>query len=112
MQELERWLGSDEHAPGWRTFLKTDQLTAEMEKGSGADRRVVREVLDRYASDKPGLDRKRFVAVRNALKNWLDTLPTWRADQLPEAARAAKPRFVRGGPNRRRTPAGAPGDGR
>ncbi len=94
VQELERWLGSDENAPGWRTFLKSDQLAAEMAKGSGADRRVVREVLDRYTSDRPGLDRKRFVAVRKALKTWLDTLPTWQADQLSEAARAAKPSFV------------------
>ncbi len=94
VQQLERWLGSDDNAPGWRKFLKTDQLTAEMEKGSAANRSVVRDVLDRFASDKPGLDLRRFAAVRKALKNWLDTLPTWRADQLPQAAREAKPRFV------------------
>lgn len=94
VQELDRWLGSNSNAPGWRKFLKADQLTAELEKGARANRGVVREVLDRYSSETPGLDRKRFVAVREALKKWLETLPTWQADQLPEAARAAKPHLV------------------
>lgn len=94
VQELDRWLGNDVHAPNWRKFLKFDQLSAEIKKGSRADRRAVREVLDRYSSDTAGLDRRRFVAVRNALQKWLETLPAWRADQLPEAARAAKPHLL------------------
>jgi len=94
VQELERWLGNDVHAPGWRKFLKTDRLHAELDKGARAARGVVREGLDRCASDTPGLERRRFVAVRSALKKWLDTLPTWRAEQLPEMARAAKPHLV------------------
>lgn len=94
VQGLEGWLGTDANAPGWRKFLKTDQLNAELGKGSRADRGLVREVLDRFDSHEPGLDRQRFLAVRNALKKWLDTLPAWRADQLPEVARAAKPHFV------------------
>ncbi|MCU0979342.1 MAG: hypothetical protein MUF25_09275 [Pirellulaceae bacterium] len=93
-RELERWLGSDANAPGWRKFLKTDQLTAELEKGATADRAVVRTILIRYSSGMSGLERKRFVAVRHALRNWLNELPALRAEQLPEAARAAKQRFV------------------
>ena len=94
VRELDRWLGSNANAPGWRTFLKTDQLTAELEKGATADRAVVRSILIRYSSGMAGLERKRFVAVRNALRKWLDELPALRAEQLPEAARAAKQGFV------------------
>jgi len=95
LRELDRWLGNDAHAPGWRQFLKVDVLTAELDKGAQADRTVVRGILDRYESRHvAGLDRKRFVAVRGALANWLAELPTWPAEQLPEAARAAKKSFV------------------
>jgi len=94
MRDLERWLGSDPNAPGWRKFLKTEQLAAEIEKGAAADRLVVRKALERFASDQPGLDLRRFAAVRRALNAWFDTLPTLSADQLPKAAREAKPQFV------------------
>jgi hypothetical protein len=93
-RELDRWLGRDANAPGWRSFLKTDQLTAELEKGATADRAVVRSILVRYSGGMAGLERKRFVAVRNSLRKWLDELPASRAEQLPEAARAAKQEFV------------------
>ncbi len=93
-QELERWLGDDANAPGWRKFLEADQLVAELAKGAQADRTVVRTILGRYSSGVAGLERKRFVAVRTALKNWLEELPALTAEQLPEAARSAKLTFV------------------
>ncbi len=94
VHQLERWLGTSPEADGWRNFLKSDQLASQMEKGAGADRGVVRTILDRYESGTPGLNLWRFVAVRNALRNWLDTLPTWSADQLSDAAREAKTVFT------------------
>ena len=93
-RELERWLGSDAEAPGWRQYLKLKQLAAELDKDAAADRGVVREVLDRFESGQPGLERRRFAAVRTALARWLDELPQWEAEQLPEAAQAAKQIFV------------------
>jgi hypothetical protein len=94
LRELERWLGDDVHAPGWRRYLKSEQLAAELEKGSAADRTLVRGILDRYEGSVAGLDCKRFVAVRQALAQWLSELPIWPGEQLPEAAREAKQTFV------------------
>lgn len=94
LRELERWLGDDVHAPGWRRYLKSEQLAAELDKGSAADRTLVRGILDRYEASVAGLDCKRFVAVRQALAQWLSELPIWPGEQLPEAAREAKQRFV------------------
>jgi len=93
-RELEQWLGEDAKAPGWRKYLQADQLAAELEKGAAADRVVVREILARYSSGTAGLERKRFVAVRQALAKWLAALPALSAEQLPEAARTAKQAFV------------------
>ncbi len=92
--DLECWLGDNPHAAGWRKYLRLRQLAAELDKGDAADRQLVQEILDRYTSNTPGLQRRRFTAVRDALASWLSRLPRWQADHLPEAARTAKARYI------------------
>jgi hypothetical protein len=92
--ELQSWLGQDENAPGWRRFLKLEDLTAQVRAGRKASRDSVREILAKFASDTPGLDKSRFVAVREALQAWLDDLAQLRVDELAQAARDAKQHFV------------------
>src|SRR5687768_18530643 len=70
LDELQTWIGGGAKGEGWAKFLKTDLLTAELAKGEQANKQAVGEVLAQYESGKPGLDRPRFQAVREALVAW------------------------------------------
>jgi hypothetical protein len=91
---LHDWIGNDENALKWRTFLLSDELEDQLALGEKADRAVVKQIYEAYASDTPGLQKSRFTAVRDALKHWLAELSLPRRDELPAAVRAAKPEFV------------------
>ena len=86
LDQLDRWLGDGEKGAGWRRFLESDKLLQELDKGTNADRKAVREILDRYSSDTKGLELRRFAAVRAALEQWLQELPLVTIDGLPQAA--------------------------
>ncbi len=94
LKTLHQWIGDGEKGDGWRRFLMSDALEAELKKGENADRLVVRAVLDRYCSSEKGLDLRRFVAVRRALQAWLEELPPLAAGQLAAAAREVQGIFV------------------
>ena len=94
LESLNSWLGDNEAATGWRSYLKSDQLAEQLTKGNRADRNVLEEILGLYTSDTKGLKLTRFVAVREALGAWLDELPAIGFDQLPQVARDAKAEFV------------------
>ena len=53
-----RWLGSGAAASGWDDYLLTAQLHAQLARGAAADRREVAEILTRYESQVPGLERR------------------------------------------------------
>jgi hypothetical protein len=91
--ELHQWLGDNEAARSWQRYLHWDQLQSELAKGEAADRQVIRDVLARYQSDAKGLEMRRFVAVRQALATWLETLSPPGRDELPAAVRAAQSGF-------------------
>ena len=67
------WLGDGEKAQGWRAYLLDADLARVIDQATNVDPRTVRKVLSRYASGVEGLDRKRFVAVRQALLRLSDT---------------------------------------
>jgi hypothetical protein len=94
LKSLHRWVDTSERGVGWRRYLMSDALEAELQKGERADRLVLRAVLDRYSSGKRGLELSRFVAVRRALEGWLEELPPLEADQLAAAAREARGQFA------------------
>jgi hypothetical protein len=89
LDEVHRWVGDGQKGQGWRKFLKSDLLTAELDKGELADPKVLAEVLAQYESGKPGLDRPRFQAVREALVAWNAELTQIAPQDLPKAARDA-----------------------
>jgi len=93
LDELHRWLGDNENGQAWRRFLKSDDLAQQLEKGAQADRTTVREILNAYSGETQGLTGQRFIAVRKALKAWLDELPLMRLEELPQAARDAKQQY-------------------
>jgi hypothetical protein len=75
LAEMHTWVGDIENRIRWQRFLKSEQLLDQVERGIDADRDVVRKIPAIYAGDTPGLERWRFVAVRDALANWLASLP-------------------------------------
>ncbi len=93
LEEMHGWLGNSDRGPRWKEFLKSDALQAQLENGAAADPDVVHQILDIYSSDTPGLERPRFVAVREALAAWAAELSTPAPEDLPAAAAAAKEAF-------------------
>lgn len=93
LAEMHRWLGGSAYAQSWREFLLSDELLRQIERGEDADREAVRQVLERYSHDLPTLQKDKFVAVREALRQWVETLQEVQVEQLPEAARQATAEF-------------------
>ncbi|HEX5103990.1 MAG TPA: hypothetical protein VFV87_09285, partial [Pirellulaceae bacterium] len=89
LNELHQWVGEGATGEGWRKFLKSDALAAELAKGAEADPKVVGEVLAQYQSGKPGLEMSRFAAVREALAAWEAELLKPTAAELPKLVRDA-----------------------
>ena len=74
LDELHTWLGDDEKGLGWKTFLHSEELQAELEKEENVDAAVLEKILAVYSSDTPGLEKRRFQAVNRALQLWRDDL--------------------------------------
>ena len=93
LDEMHRWVGPGATGQGWRRFLKSDLLAAELAKPEGANPQAVAEVLAQYESGKPGLEMTRFRAVREALAAWSAELTQVSPQELPQAARDAAGKF-------------------
>jgi len=90
---MHRWVGEGAVGQGWRKYLKSDVLSAELAKGTGANPQAVAEVLAQYESGKPGLEMTRFQAVREALAAWNAELEAVSPPNLVQAARDAAAKF-------------------
>jgi hypothetical protein len=71
---LLRWLGRHPNGIGWTEHLDSDGLQRELSAGEDADVEVVRRILGLYAGPHRGLEERRFVAVRLALRDWASAL--------------------------------------
>jgi len=91
---LNTWLDRSASGPAWTTFLKLEQLEAQIALGQEADDDIVADILAKFESETKGLDSSRFVAVRDALKVWAVELARPTFDELPQAIRDAKDQFV------------------
>ncbi len=91
---LEQWLTESKVADDWRPVLGLERLQQELAKGSAADRAALIDVLARFGADDPGLALERFVRVRQALVDWVASLPAPPAGQLSAEARVSKPVFL------------------
>jgi hypothetical protein len=87
--QLAGWLASSSHEQAWRDYLGHGELEQQLRLGDAADREVVARILRRYSLSAAGLEYRRFVAVRLALRDWLSELSV--RDQLrpPAAGRIA-----------------------
>ena len=93
LAEMHRWVGEGAVGQGWRKYLKSDVLSAELANGTGANPQAVAEVLAQYESGKPGLEMSRFQAVREALASWSAELAAVSPPNLVQAARDAAAKF-------------------
>lgn len=74
LDDLDQWVGEGENGSKWRNFLKTAELREQIAQGAEADPAEVARVLQQYRSGTRGLDRRRFVKVREELADWLSSL--------------------------------------
>jgi hypothetical protein len=72
---MNRWLAGSPHLKSWRSYLESRELEAQLGRGEHADSVVVSRILSRYSGSAAGLKHRQFVAVRLALRNWLNALP-------------------------------------
>lgn len=96
LESMHSWVDSSDHGEGWRKFLRSSELSAQLNSGSGIDQKLLGEILAKYETDTPGLDRPRFVAVREALGAWLTQMnrpELSTREQLPEFVLASAQEF-------------------
>ncbi|MDX1944714.1 MAG: hypothetical protein SFU86_04840 [Pirellulaceae bacterium] len=104
LDELNQFIGNGANGQRWRSYLRTADLTAELEKPEGADREVLAAIIAKYSGRQNGLALPQFRAVRTALIAWDAALATDPAtDDQPAATRINDVQFVAAQPT---TPAG------
>ncbi len=98
LAEMHAWVHQGGQLEGWRAYLLSDALEAELAKGAAADKAVLHAVLRRYTSQVPGITSPAFVRVRDALESYLEDLATPSLGELAAACRSAKDTFTPIGP--------------
>ncbi|MCA9258809.1 MAG: hypothetical protein KDA61_06400, partial [Planctomycetales bacterium] len=88
--DLDAWLGGGDNGDQWRDFLRWDKLQAIVASAEEGEAAQVAEVLRRFESDAPGLEKRRFRRVRELLQRRLSRLKTERSEDLPALARASR----------------------
>ncbi len=92
-EALIQFLGSDENARNWTSYLMSDQLAEQLKHGRKADRQVLKTIVAKYSGSASAFSLTPFVAVRDALQAWQTELATPTVEELPQAARDAKADF-------------------
>ena len=73
---MNQWLGVGDNADAWRRFLHVDELTQLLDQGDKAKPAKIMSVLSRFRQPVSGIDSPAFVAVRNAVREWLNATTT------------------------------------
>lgn len=94
LEELHQWLATSSHGDGWKQFLHSEQLEQELSKQGPPDVEVLAKVLVQYQNSNPGLKKRHFVEVRDALDQWIANHTTPQTRKLAESARAAGDDFT------------------
>lgn len=93
LEELHVWLETSPYAEGWKTYLRSPELEAQLARSESFDRQALKDILARYSAERKGLDKRRFAAVRRALEVWVDELNQPAPAALARLAREATQRF-------------------
>lgn len=98
LDAMHAWARGGGQLEGWREFLLSDVLEAELARGPKADRLTLAEVFDRYAGGAPGTASPPIVAVRQALETYLRELAQAQIAALARECTKAKADFHPLGP--------------
>lgn len=90
LDQLDEWVGPEANGNQWRKYLASRTLRAQIAKGAKADPAIVSRVLEQYLSGAKGLDKSRFVKVRQEIESWRDALQQQYVDDLPKLAWASR----------------------
>jgi hypothetical protein len=90
LSTLDNWLATSAVGYGWSEFLLTNDLRTQLANGDHADSAIVAHVLQRYESGENGLNRWRFAAVRDALRDWSDQLALQSVENLAVVVRSTE----------------------
>lgn len=93
LDAMHAWAGGGGQLEGWKAYLLSDVLEAELARGMAADRKALAEVLDRYTSGAPGTESAPIVAVRQALETYLRQLAHAQIAALAHQCTPAKAGF-------------------
>ncbi len=89
LDRLDAWLGDGPNGDRWRQFLRTGELRNELSGGASANTATAAAAVQRFSAKTPGLNLPRFVAVRDALRQWSTALNPRDAADLAKLALAA-----------------------
>ncbi|MCI0358408.1 MAG: hypothetical protein L0211_07995 [Planctomycetaceae bacterium] len=95
---MHRYVRNDANGQRWKRFLMSDQLTAQLGKGSAANREVLAAILRKYSGAEYGLHRPEFVAVKNALTAWIAELEQPEPSTVQPTPATAQPALTPGQP--------------
>lgn len=98
LDAMHAWARGGGQLEGWRAYLLSDVLEAELARGVTADRKTLAEVFDRYASGAPGTGSPPILAVRKALETYIRQLAQAQMATLAEECAKAKADFHPLGP--------------
>jgi len=93
LAELDAWLGKGVTQQGWSSYLNLPAVRESLDKGDQADRAAIGAVLEKLAGKVPGLEKPRFVRLREALARWNAELAITQAPSLSDAVLAASGEF-------------------
>ena len=74
LDQLDAWVGSGANGDRWRSFIKADQLRAELAKGADADPAQLAAAMQRLSGDANGLQLAPFQKLRIALTEYVKTV--------------------------------------
>lgn len=83
LDQLDAWIGPGAKGDRWRVYLRSEALREQIAAGADADLEIVAGALQKYNSGTAGLELRRFVAVRQALEDWLEALIENSSEDLP-----------------------------
>lgn len=89
LDRLDAWLGDGPNGERWRQFLRTGELRKELSGGANASSSTVAAAVQRFSAQTPGLNLPRFIAVRDALRQWSTELNQQNAAGLAKLALTA-----------------------
>lgn len=93
LEAMHAWARGGGQLDGWRAYLLSDVLQTELARSMAADRKVLAEVHDRYASGAPGTESPPIVAVRQALETYLRQLAHAQIAALAQECTPARAAF-------------------